>query len=216
MKSLIHILISSALFASIALPQDKIFKEVFSEKFTNERLKKIHNPNVDDLQRINDIESLLLKSQNNTWQKVFRNPHREFYEEEGFNAKDTRTTINKTLLGDGFLLIEEYEQYWDSSAWVNHSKDSYTYDVNNNQTEWLQQNWDGSDWVNYTKYSYAYDVNNNQIEALVYNWDGFGWVIYYKVSYTYDGNNNLTELLSQLWDGSDWVNVYGNIFIYTD
>ena len=64
MKSLIHILISSALFASIVLPQDKIFKEVFSEKFNNDRLKEIQNPNVDVLQRINDIDSLLLKSQN--------------------------------------------------------------------------------------------------------------------------------------------------------
>jgi hypothetical protein len=96
--------------------QDKIFKEVFSEKFTNEKLHKIHNPNVDVFQRINDIDSLLLKSQNNKWQTALRNPNREFYEEEGFDVKNTRTAINKTLLGDSFLLIEEYDQYWDSSS----------------------------------------------------------------------------------------------------
>ena len=243
MKSLIYILISSALFASIALPQDKIFKEVFSGKFTNERFKKIHNANVDVLQRTNYIESLLLKSQNDTEQTALRNPQREFYEEEGFNAKNTRTNINKTLLGDGFLLIEEYEQYWDSSAWVNNYKDSYTYDVNNNlteflgqywdgsawvnifefsysydvnnnQTEWLGQFWVGSAWVNVFKVSYTYDVNNNRIEALWQDWDGSDWVNSTKHSYTYDGNNNLTELLGQTWDGSDWVNVDKSIYSY--
>jgi hypothetical protein len=96
--------------------QDKIFKEVFTEKFTNEKLQKVHNPIVDILQRINDIESLLLKSQNTTWQTTLRNPQIEFYEEEGFNVTDARTTINKTLLGDGFLMIEEYDQSWDSSS----------------------------------------------------------------------------------------------------
>ncbi len=137
MKSLIHILILLALFAIIVFPQDKIHNNVFSEKFTNERLKEIHNPNVDVLQRINDIESLLLKSQNKTWQTALRNSKREFYGEEEFNEKDTRTTINKTLLGDGFLLIEEIEQHWDGFAWVNSQKISYTYDGNNNLNELL-------------------------------------------------------------------------------
>ena len=208
MKSLIHILILSSLFASIALPQDKILKEVFSKKFTNEKLQKVHNPNVDDLQRINDIESVLLKSQNNKWQTALRNPNREFYEEKTFIEKDTRTTINKTLLGDGFLLIEEYEQYWDSSSssWVNHSKDSYTYDGNNNQTEWLAQYWSGSTWRINWKYSYTYDGNNNQIEALQQDWNGSDWRNRWKYSYTYDGNNILTELLAQHWYDPDWVN----------
>ncbi len=102
---------------------DKIHNNLFSEKFTNERSKRIATiQNVDVLQRINDIESLLLKSQNKTWQTALRNSKREFYGEEEFNEKDTRTTINKTLLGDGFLLIEEIEQHWDGFAWVNSQK----------------------------------------------------------------------------------------------
>lgn len=194
--------------------QGKISKEVFSEKFTNERLKEIHNPNVDVLQRINDIDSLLLKSKNKTWQTALRNSKREFYEEERFNVKNTRTTINKTLLGDGFLLIEEYDQFWDSSssAWVNKYKDSYTYDGNNNQTEWLYQTWDGSAWRNNSKTSYTYDVNNNLIEALVQT--GPAWENTWKYSYTYDANNKLIETLGQHWDGSHWVIKFKIFYIY--
>lgn len=196
--------------------QDKIFKGEFSEKFNKERRKEIYNPNVDVFKRIKDLDSILLKTQNNTWQTALRNPQREFYEEEGFNAKDTRTTINKTLFGDGFLLIEESGQIWDSSnsAWVNYSKDSYVYDVNNNQTEWIRQFWGGSDWENYTKHLYAYDVNNNQIEDLWYfSFDNSTWVNYSKKSFTYDGNNNLTELLNQAWQ-DPWANEYKHSYTY--
>ena len=205
MKSLIHILISSALFASIALPQDKIFREVFSEKFTNERLKEIHNPNIDVLQRINDIDSLMLKSQNKTWQTALRNPQREFYEEEGFDVKDTWTTINKKQLGDGFLLIELFSQVWDSSAWVNYLKYSYTYDGNNILTEELYQTWDGSAWRNNSKTSYTYDGNNIRIEELRQYWNA-AWLNIWHYSYTYDGNNNRTGALRQDWNNSSWVN----------
>ena len=58
---------------------------------------------------------------------------------------------------------------------MNGWKDSYTYDGNNNQTEFLSQNWDGSAWVNSGKYSYTYDGNNNQTEMVRQNWDGSAW-----------------------------------------
>jgi hypothetical protein len=216
MKSLIYILLLSALIATSEFPQDKINNNVISGKFNNERLREIHNPNVDALQKTNEIDSLLLKSKNNTWQTALRIPQREFYEEEGFNAEDTRTTINKTLLGDGFLLIEEYAQFWDSSSssWVNHSKDSYTYDGNNNQTEWLAQYWSGSNWRINWKYSYTYDGNNNQIEALQQHGNGSDWRNSWKYSYTYDGNNILTEMLAQHWSDSDWVNTDKCLYIH--
>jgi hypothetical protein len=212
MKSLIHILILSVLCSSIVLPQDKIFKEVFPGKFTNERLQKVHNANVDVLQRTNYIDSLLLKFQNNTWQTALRNPQREFYEEEGFNAKDTRTTINKTLLGDGFLLIELFIQIWDGSAWVNYLKYSYTHDVNNNLTEELLQTWDGSAWVNHSKNLYTYDGNNNLTEELQQS--GPALEDCWKYSYTYDGNNNLTEEIEQLFDGFVWENLERYSYTY--
>jgi hypothetical protein len=195
------------LFTSLqSFSQDRIHRGVIPEKLTTERLREMHKPVAIDLQGLNYIESSLLKSQNNYWQTTIRNQQREFYAEEGFNAKDARTTINKTLLGNGFLLIEEIGQQWNGSAWVIRGKYSYTYDSNNNQIEELIQNWDGSAWVNYSKRSYTYDGNNNRTEQLYQEWDGSAWVDYGNGSLTYDSNNNLTEELWQDWDGSAWGN----------
>ncbi len=135
MKKLVQILFVFLLFLITALPQDRNNRGLIPEKPTAERLLKMHQSNVDGSQGFTDRESILLKSQKNTWQMSLKNPLREFYEEEEFNAKDTRTTINKTLLGNGFLLIEEIYQNWDGSTWVNNEKYSYTYDGNNNLTE---------------------------------------------------------------------------------
>jgi hypothetical protein len=203
-------------FTLNSFAQDKIFKDEISKKFTSEKLKETQNPNDDVFQRINDIKSLRQKSQKNIWHTEIRNPKSEFYKEERLNARDTRTTINKTLLDNGFLLLEEYGQRWDSlsSVWVNSSKDSYVYDVNNNQTDWISQFWGGSDWVNFTKHLYAYDENNNQIEDLWYfSFDNSTWVNYSKKSFTYDGNNNLTELLNQAWQ-DPWANEYKHSYTY--
>ena len=106
MKTFLRILFFFSLFLITAFSQDRIHRGVLPDKHTTERLREIHKPNVDDLQGLNDIESLLLKSKSSDWQTALRNQQREFYE-EGFNAKDTRTTINKTLLDNGFLLIEK-------------------------------------------------------------------------------------------------------------
>ena len=123
-----------------------------------------------------------------------------------FEAKDLRTTINKTLFDNGFLLIEEIYQPWRNSAWENGWKYLYTYDVNNNLTEEFGQTWYGSAWVNYGKYSYTYDLNNNLTEWLYQLWNGSAWVNDIRQSYTYDGNNNLTEEFEQGWQSSAWVN----------
>ena len=111
-------------------------------------------------------------------------------------------------------LTEWLMQDWDGSAWVNDSKYSYTYDGNNNQTEELFQFWDGSAWVNQWKYSFTYDGNNNLTEGLLQTWAGSVWVNQWKYSNTYDGNNNLVEQLYQTWDGSNWLNVNKYIYSY--
>jgi hypothetical protein len=72
------------------------------------------------------------------------------------NTKDRRTNINKTLLGNGFLLIEIIVQHWDGSAWVNRDKSSTTYDVNNNPIEEIGQTWNSTAWVISDKYLHTY------------------------------------------------------------
>jgi hypothetical protein len=74
-----------------------------------------------------------------------------------FNNKESRTIINKTVLDNGFLLVELIAQGWDGSNWVNGGKATYTYDGNNNLIEDLWQYWDGFNWVNSEKVTYTYD-----------------------------------------------------------
>jgi hypothetical protein len=127
-------------------------------------------------------------------------------ESDIFNSKETRTLENKTILDNGFLLIESIEQDWDGSNWVNDWKELYTYDVNNNRIEYLDQEWAGSNWYNVYKQTSTYDTNNNKIEELWQDWDGSNWVNNWKNTHTYDVNNNLIEQFNQTWDGSNWVN----------
>ncbi len=214
-KKLFHILFFLSLFLITVFPQDRNLGGVMSERLSAERLLEIQKSYGFGLQGAYDRESLLLKSKNSNWQTALRNPQREFYEEE-INVTDTRTTINKTMLGNGYLLIEVIFQGWNGSAWVNTDKNSYTYDGNNNLTELLLQTWDGSAWVNSGKYSYAYDGNNNQTELLFQTWDGSAWVNFNKGLLTYDGNNNQTELLFQTWDGSAWINSYKYSYTYNE
>ena len=196
-KTFLQILFFLLLILITAFPQDRIHRGAIPEGLNTETFWEIHKPNAFDLQRLNGRESLPLKSKNSNWQMGLRNQQKEFYEEEGFNANDTRITINKKQLGNGFLLIEEIYLNWNGSAWVNNFKQSYTYDGNNNLAEDLYQTWDGFAWVNGYKYLYIYDGNNDRIEALRQSWIGSAWVNSIKYSYTYDGNTNLTEYLYQ-------------------
>ena len=98
--------------------------------------------------------------------------------------------------------------------WVNNSKSSYTYDVNNNEIEELQKNWIDSVWVNEYKLTRSYDVNNNQKELLIKEWDGSAWINESKILYNYDVNNNPTESLYQTWDGSNWMDVFNFLLTY--
>jgi hypothetical protein len=206
------------LISTTAVSQDITYRKILPDKLANEKLKENQKSNVDVSLEINCKETLLLISEGIYWQTALRNQQREFYQEERFDAKDTRTTINKALLGNGFLLIERIWQHWDVSVWVNYSKSLYTYDENNNETEALHQNWDVSVWVNFTKYSYTYDVNNNRIELLTQSWYHDDWLNGYKYSYTYDGNNNQSESLYQEWNGSAsaWVNYSKNLYTYDE
>ena len=69
-------------------------------------------------------------------------------ESDIFQDKESRTVINKTLLDNGFLLVEEIHQYWTGSNWGNDRKYTTLYDVNNNMIEKVEQGWDGQNWGN--------------------------------------------------------------------
>ena len=122
MKLITTIFILVLLTSLQSFSQDRIQRGVIPERPTAERIREMYKPAANDLPGLNERESLLLKTKSSRWQKELTNQQKEFYQEEKFNAKDARTTINKTLLSNGFLVIEEFYQYWDDSAWANVDK----------------------------------------------------------------------------------------------
>jgi hypothetical protein len=73
MKTFLQTLFFLLLFLITAFPQNKIHRGVIPEKPTAERLLEMHQSNADGLQGFTDRESLMLKSQNSTWQTALRN-----------------------------------------------------------------------------------------------------------------------------------------------
>mgnify|MGYP001476556554 CR=1 FL=1 len=97
-------------------------------------------------------------------------------------------------------------QDWDGSAYVNDYRYQYTYDDNNNRTEYTRQDWDGAAWVNDWRDLYTYDDNNNMTERTRQDWDGAAWVNDWRYLETYNAYNDYTGSTRQDWDGAVWVN----------
>ncbi len=144
MKTLLYTLFVLSLFSITAFPQDRSHKGELPERFNTGKLREIQKLKSYGPEGFSAKEDLIRQTNSNGLQNTLK----EFNKEEKFNAQNSRTTTNKTLLSNGFILIEELIQTWNGTAWVNSYKDSYTYDVNNNQTEWLSQIWNGTAWVN--------------------------------------------------------------------
>ncbi|MEJ2614354.1 MAG: carbohydrate binding domain-containing protein [Ignavibacteriaceae bacterium] len=190
MKTLFQFLVYFLLISTIIFSQNRITE-------INERNYQKSKPH-------------LLKYGISIWKDIYTD--KQFY--RGENKAEERTITNKKSLENGFLLIEKIHQSWKGTEWVNSTKISYTYDENNNRTEYLLRVWNNSYWNNRYKYSYTYDGNNNLIEEIYQHWDGTRWVNEWKYFYTYDGNNNLTEKVSQYWESTKWVNRYRYYYTY--
>jgi hypothetical protein len=89
--------------------------------------------------------------------------------------------------------------------WVNNSRRSTNYDVNNRPDEYLYENWSGSSWNNSHRYLEQYDTQGNlQTETYQY-WNGASWDNSTRTTYTYNTNDLIIEVLAETWSGS-WVN----------
>jgi hypothetical protein len=105
----IFFLLLSLLFTTF--PQSKFNGELFREKLTTKKTDENKRFNEYGLKDLNVIQNLSSMSKTNNREMGLRNQKMGYFDEEGFN---TRTKINKTLLGNGFLLIESVGQYWHS------------------------------------------------------------------------------------------------------
>ena len=100
----------------------------------------------------------------------------------------------------------EYVSYygWTGTAWNGGNKEVNTYDGNNNQIVNLSQNWTGTVWEDNNKYDYTW-VGGQMTEEMEKSWDGTAWVNISKVVYTY-ASGQCSGLISYSWDGTTWQN----------
>ncbi|MFQ5583083.1 MAG: hypothetical protein ACE5GL_01445, partial [Calditrichia bacterium] len=109
----------------------------------------------------------------------------------------TRSFISFFLMANGDLVIERLTQRWENNAWVNDTKNSFTYDADENMIEILIQRWQNNAWENLSRYSYNYDGNGNKIEELRQLWQNNIWVNFQKTIFIYDSNGNKTQEIEQ-------------------
>jgi hypothetical protein len=115
---------------------------------------------------------------------------------------------------EGVYLKEQVRQIWVNLDWENAEKYIYTYNQNDNLTEFLFQNWGNSNWWNSGRFIYEYDGNNNRTLNLYQDWDGTNWVNEERWTYTYELNNNLLVYIVEYWDTSHWENIRRATHIY--
>jgi len=116
--------------------------------------------------------------------------------------------------GEIYLLMEDLEQEWENSNWVDKYRTSNQYDAFNNNTTSLTEVLESSAWVNDSKYLLNYDGNGNITEVIVQSWENMEWVNFDREIYAYDNENRMIESIYQLWDGSDWMNSDRILYTY--
>ena len=110
------------------------------------------------------------------------------------------------------MLTRLYE-YWQNGQLAHSSRQSYTYDANNNMLTGLSEEWLNGQWMYYWRNTCTYDVNNNMLTNLWEDWHNGQWANNYRETYTYDVNNNILSELWEYWD--DQLTYGGDKYTYT-
>ncbi|HSD64633.1 MAG TPA: T9SS type A sorting domain-containing protein [Ignavibacteriaceae bacterium] len=219
------ILIFLTFLSITAFPQDRFHNVLLDGKFIPENLLAMQKSAGYNLERLNNRESFLLRSQSNNIDGYKAIQQRDIYKEvldngfyliesiyQSWNGFDWKDSIKSSYTYENSNLIEIIDRSWDGSVWTNSLRTSYIYNLNDDIINFVMQTWDDSVWVNSMRISYTYDSNNYPIEAIEQLWVASDWMNDWKYSYYYNGNN-LEEILSQVWDVSEWMD--GQRALYT-
>ncbi len=95
--------------------------------------------------------------------------------------------------------LNKIVELWETTAWVNNSKEIYTTDANNNCTGGLIQYWK-KNWVDSCKYTITFDANKNMTSSNYQNWNGSTWVKSSQTNLKYDANSFIINQSSKDWD----------------
>ncbi len=91
-------------------------------------------------------------------------------------------------------LIEKLGQGW-NNGWIDDNINSFLYDENQNQIEWLYQSYYSGELINMFRYTNDFDENNNEIISIYEDWENDQWVYDTKYLYTYEQYAELTEYI---------------------
>ncbi len=126
-----------------------------------------------------------------------------------------KITNDKVVLDNGYLLKETIEQYWEDFGWDNKYRYVNDFDEKNNLVKGELQSWKGdSTWFTYMRAFYSYDQNNNQTEFIHQMLDETEWENLRRIVYDYNSNNKLMLELRQNWQNSHWANSFKIVFDY--
>lgn len=95
------------------------------------------------------------------------------------------------------------EQIPGQSGWHDNSRDSSTYDSNNNLISFLSQTYSDG-WNNYMLILSTYDSNNNCKDNLQLNWGGQSWNYQTRYSFTSNIYNLRASAVRETWTGTNW------------
>jgi hypothetical protein len=110
-------------------------------------------------------------------------------------------------------MTDQVGYYWNNGNWQINSRDSFSYNLNNQWTNFLFQVWNGSNWTNSWQYVYSYDPNFNNTSMLFQTWTNNNWTNNTKYDYTYDMNNACTSFVSRTWNNA-WNNMDSTHYYY--
>lgn len=168
------------------------------------------------------------------------------YNEDNLLEHQIEITINGNYLQIFYTYDSENrletvtEQVWWDGEWLNFSKETNSYNIDNQIETKLVENYDDN-WYNSYLFSYTYNENGLLIEEEEHNytdvyssllniytydengnetsyelseWNGSSWSAFYKVIDNYDDNQNQTEFYSQAIENGSWVNFLKEEYIW--
>ncbi|MFC2131159.1 T9SS type A sorting domain-containing protein [Bacteroidota bacterium] len=77
------------------------------------------------------------------------------------------------------------------SAWINASKRTQTFDLNDRATGFMQETWTEEEWVNEMKWDYTYE-NDNMTKLTTYGYEEDAWFENGKREFEFDENGRIT------------------------
>lgn len=103
-------------------------------------------------------------------------------------------------------LIEELAQYWEEGDWVNEEIGYLTNDANGHVQEKLKKAWNNNTWEDYLHFTYSYNPQWLLSQEICESWYGGTWENDYRYTYQYDAQNRMIEELYESWEAKGWVN----------